>query len=81
LKEKRIAGHTRTLASVDPERCMACGLCAASCRSASIELKDQFSNEAVVDEMWEWLSQPQRVPVPAERIVAETEASSAAPLG
>lgn len=77
LEEQRIAGHTRTLASVDPNRCMACGLCAASCRSSSIELVDQFSNEAVMEEMWEWLRRPQSVPVPAEQVVAETETVAA----
>jgi heterodisulfide reductase subunit C/CheY-like chemotaxis protein len=79
LVEQRIAGHTRTVASVDPNRCMACGLCAASCRSASIELKDQFSNEAVMAEMWEWLRRPQPVAVPAEKVVAEAEAVPVAP--
>jgi heterodisulfide reductase subunit C/CheY-like chemotaxis protein len=74
LVEQRIAGYTRTVASVDPNRCMACGLCAASCRSASIELKDQFSNEAVMEEMWEWLRRPQPAAVPAEKVVAEAEA-------
>jgi heterodisulfide reductase subunit C len=81
LVEKRIAGHTRTMASVDPNRCMACGLCTASCRSASIELVDQFSNEAVMEEMWEWLRRPQPVSVPATQAVAETEAPPAARSG
>jgi heterodisulfide reductase subunit C len=81
LVEKSIAGHTRILASVDPNRCMACGLCAASCRSASIELVDQFSNEAVMEEMWQWLRRPQPVPVQAEPVAAETEAVPATTLG
>jgi ferredoxin len=35
---------------------MACGLCAASCRSTSIELKESFSNDALVDDLWDWLA-------------------------
>jgi heterodisulfide reductase subunit C len=63
LEEKRIAGHTRTLANVDPNRCMACGLCAASCRSASIELPDQFSNEALVEDLWEWMRRTEPISI------------------
>ena len=72
LKERQIAGHTRTLASVDSDRCMACGLCAASCRSASIEVPDAFSNEAVMDEMWGWIQQTQPEPIKVVAVEEET---------
>lgn len=58
LVESRVMGQTRTVARVDPNHCMACGLCAASCRSASIGLPDVFSNEAVVENLWEWMRSP-----------------------
>ncbi|MCD6553879.1 MAG: 4Fe-4S binding protein [Anaerolineae bacterium] len=51
-------GKAVTVAHVDPNRCMACGLCAASCRSASIGLPDEFSNEAVIENLWEWMRSP-----------------------
>jgi heterodisulfide reductase subunit C len=73
LEERRIAGHTRTLASVDPNRCMACGLCAASCRSASIEVPGAFSNETMLEEMWSWIQETQ--PAPAKVVVAEETVS------
>ena len=72
LQEHQIAGHTRTLASVDSDRCMACGLCAATCRSASIEVPDAFSNEAVIDEMWSWIQQTQPEPVKVVAVAEET---------
>jgi formate hydrogenlyase subunit 6/NADH:ubiquinone oxidoreductase subunit I len=74
LEERRIAGHTRTLASVDPNQCMACGLCAASCRSASIEVRDMFSNDAVMEDMWGWIQHTQ--PAQATAVTKE-EAISA----
>jgi len=49
--------ETRTVARVDSNRCMACGLCAASCRSTSIGLPDEFSNEVLVTELWDWMQQ------------------------
>jgi len=55
LVEKQRAHQTYTFASVDAARCMACGLCVASCRSASIELPDEFSNEALVEDLWGWI--------------------------
>jgi len=76
LEERQIAGHTRTFASVDSTRCMACGLCAASCRSASIEVLDTFSNEAVMDEMWGWIKQTQPEPV---RVGEGAEETSSVP--
>jgi heterodisulfide reductase subunit C len=50
--------RTVTVARVDPNRCMACGLCAAGCRSTSIGLPDEFSNEALVEELWDWIHRP-----------------------
>jgi len=58
LAESRVMGQTRTVARVDPNHCMACGLCAASCRSASIGLPDEFSDEALVENLWEWMRSP-----------------------
>jgi heterodisulfide reductase subunit C len=72
LQEREVAGHTLTYASVDSTRCMACGLCAASCRSASIEVPDAFSNEAMMDEMWGWIQQTQPQPVKVEAVAEET---------
>ena len=68
LVERQIAGRKHTVASVDQNRCMACGLCAASCRSASIELPDEFSNEALIDELWEWMQGGRAEPIPVERV-------------
>jgi heterodisulfide reductase subunit A-like polyferredoxin len=56
LVEKEVAGHVQTFASVDAEQCMACGLCVASCRSSSIELPEQFSSEALMDDLWQWMN-------------------------
>jgi heterodisulfide reductase subunit C len=61
LQETRIMGHARTVAHVDTNRCMACGLCAASCRSSSIELDDGFSNESLMEDLWDWVGQTQAV--------------------
>ena len=60
LVETSVIGRGRavTVAQVDPNQCMACGLCAASCRSTSIELPDEFSNEALVDVLWDWIHSP-----------------------
>ena len=58
LVETRVLGQTRTVARVDPNHCMACGLCAASCRSTSIGLPDEFSNEALMEDLWGWMRGP-----------------------
>jgi len=57
LVETLVMGRGRavTVARVDPNRCMACGLCAASCRSTSIGLPDEFSNEALMEDLWGWM--------------------------
>jgi heterodisulfide reductase subunit C len=76
LVEKQTAGQTRTLASVDADRCMACGLCAASCRSASIELPDAFSNEALMDDLWGWMQRTAPAPIPLVEVSEWAEAIS-----
>jgi len=76
LVEKRIMGQTRTLASVDANKCMACGLCAANCRSASIELPDRFSNEAVIDDLWQWMRDTELVLLPAIAVKEWAEAAA-----
>ncbi|MCJ7739012.1 MAG: 4Fe-4S binding protein, partial [Anaerolineae bacterium] len=60
LVEASVVGRGRaiTIARVDPNRCTACGLCAASCRSTSIGLPDEFSNESLVRDLWEWMRSP-----------------------
>jgi heterodisulfide reductase subunit C len=48
-------GKERIVAKVNASRCMACGLCAAGCRSASIGLPEEFSNESLIEELWNWV--------------------------
>ncbi len=48
-------GRSVTVARVDPNCCMACGLCVASCRSSSISLPGEFSNDELVEELWDWM--------------------------
>lgn len=43
------------VATVDPGRCMACGLCSAVCRSTSIGIKEDYSDEAIVENLWDWM--------------------------
>ena len=74
LVDREIAHQTHTFASVDTASCMACGLCAASCRSASIELPDEFSNEALMGDLWEWIHQTAPAPIPLEKVVEWPEA-------
>ena len=40
LVQKRVLGHEKSVAQVNAALCMSCGVCAASCRSASIDLPD-----------------------------------------
>lgn len=47
----------KTVAKVGSSLCLGCGLCAANCRSTSIALKDEFSFELLVEEMWEWIAE------------------------
>lgn len=50
------------VAKVDPGLCMACGLCSAVCRSTSIGIPEEFSDEAVIQNLWDWFL-PQGVSV------------------
>jgi len=43
------------IAKVDPGSCMSCGVCSAICRSTSIRIPDQYSDEALMDNLWNWL--------------------------
>ena len=43
------------VAKVDPGLCMACGVCSAICRSTSIKIPDDFSDEKLIDALWGWL--------------------------
>lgn len=73
LVESRIAGQARTIAKVDANRCMACGLCAASCRSASIEVSDTFSNQALMSNMWDWMHETAPAVIPHPEVVEWAE--------
>jgi ferredoxin len=68
LVEKHIAGQDQVYASVDASKCMACGLCAASCRSTSIELKDEYSSQALMDDLWGWIQETEPVPAPVVEV-------------
>jgi len=54
----RTGGKEFFVARVNASLCMACGLCAASCRSTSIGLPDEFSNESLIGELWNWVKSP-----------------------
>ncbi len=43
------------VAKVDPGLCMACGLCSAVCRSTSIGIPEEYSDESLVNNLWDWL--------------------------
>ncbi|MEA3327178.1 MAG: 4Fe-4S binding protein [Chloroflexota bacterium] len=43
------------VAKVDPGLCMACGVCAAVCRSTSIGIPEEYSDESVMVNIWDWL--------------------------
>jgi heterodisulfide reductase subunit A len=44
------------VAVVDPGLCMACGMCGAACRSNSISIPADYSDENVVESIWKWLN-------------------------
>ena len=81
LVEKQAGGHTYTCASVDAGHCMGCGLCTASCRSSSIELSGQFSNEALMAELWEWMHSTAPTPIPLAEVAEWAVMPSAASDG
>ena len=70
LVETPVMGRGRavTVAAVDANRCMACGLCAAGCRSTSIGLPDEYSNEALVEELWDWLEGAEPIQSPVAEV-------------
>jgi len=43
------------VAKVDPGKCMACGLCSAVCRSTSISVTEEYTDIALMDNLWTWL--------------------------
>jgi heterodisulfide reductase subunit C len=43
------------VAKVDPGKCMACGLCSAVCRSTSIGVPDDYTDVAMMENLWDWL--------------------------
>ncbi len=81
LRETRVMGHARTLAHVDANRCMACGLCAASCRSSSIKLDGGFSNEALMEDLWEWVGETQAARSVEISVVVPEEAVQSSLVG
>ncbi|HOT52612.1 MAG TPA: 4Fe-4S binding protein [Anaerolineaceae bacterium] len=44
------------VAVVDPGLCMACGACGAACRSNSIGIPAEYSDEEVIENIWNWLN-------------------------
>jgi ferredoxin len=46
---------TIQVAEVDPGRCMGCGLCSAICRSTSIGVSKQDTDEEILDDLWAWI--------------------------
>jgi heterodisulfide reductase subunit A-like polyferredoxin len=54
LVQKRVLGQEKTVAQVNAALCMSCGVCSASCRSASIDLADH-SDESVMENMQQQL--------------------------
>lgn len=48
------------VAEVDAGLCMGCGLCSAVCRSTSIRVPEEYTDESVVENIWDLL-QPQEM--------------------
>lgn len=55
LQAVKVLGREKTVAQVDPAACMACGLCGALCRSTSIGLNQDDTNEAIMQDLHNWL--------------------------
>lgn len=47
------------VATVDSAKCMACGLCGAVCRSTSIGLPAEYTDKAIIEDLWNWLDNPE----------------------
>lgn len=43
------------IAEVDAGKCMGCGLCSAVCKSTSIRQTNEFTDEALMDNLWGYL--------------------------
>lgn len=43
------------IAKVDAGLCMACGVCSAICRSTSIKIPEEYSDEILMENLWNWL--------------------------
>jgi heterodisulfide reductase subunit C len=43
------------VANVDSGLCMGCGLCSAVCRSTSIRVPEEYTDESLVENLWDWL--------------------------
>ena len=44
------------VADVDAGKCMACGLCSAACKSTSIRQTNEFTDQALMDNLWGYLA-------------------------
>jgi heterodisulfide reductase subunit C len=56
LADAKVLGRDKRIARVDSRFCTGCGLCGALCRSASIEVRANCSNQALMDELRDWLA-------------------------
>lgn len=43
------------VAKVDPGKCMSCGVCSAVCRSTSIGIPAEYSDQAIMEKLWDWM--------------------------
>lgn len=59
LQSVKVLGREKTVAQVDPNACMACGLCGALCRSTSIGLPREDANQAIIEDLRQWLQTSQ----------------------
>ncbi len=57
LKVLRVPNRgTIPIAEVDAGKCMACGLCSAVCKSTSIRQTNDFTDQALIDNLWGYLA-------------------------
>lgn len=56
IKVQRIPNRgTIPVAEVDANKCMACGLCSAVCKSTSILQTNQYTDQALMEDLWAYL--------------------------